>query len=172
MNHFDNNTKRVSGAVGASLDKVPAWTSAGLLSKNRVTKVSRKTSSSLEQAELWADPQAVRSPEMVAVDAAPLAVVEETVPYIEVKQLRRVTPVSAKSSGRTPVSRSAMSVPMPVRERTAPVISIARFLNVNGAVEGMKPTGMRFDLPGRGLSRTLRLWQGTTETATYSSTPL
>ena len=169
MNHFENNTKAVSSSVGASLDKVPAW-SEGVLPLQRAAKVAKKRPvHSLEQTELWSDPRANCSPEAVAAAVAP---VEEEVPFIEVKQLRKVMPVSAKSSVRLSASRSIPSAPSPVNGRSQPGISIARFLNVNGAVEGMKPTGMRFDLPGRGLSRTLRLWRGTTETATYSSTPL
>jgi len=169
MNHFENNTKSVSNPSGASLDKVQAW-SEGLLPQHRAVKASKKRPvASLEQTELWADPRAVRSSEVV--DAVTAPVVEE-VPFIEVKQLRKVMPVSAKSAVRLSSTRSIPSAPSPVNGRNQTGVSIARFLNVNGAVEGMKPTGMRFDLPGRGLSRTLRLWQGTTETATYSSTPL
>lgn len=170
MNHFENNPKRVGNTTaGASLDKVPAW-SAGVLPQQRAAKVIKKrTVVSPEQTELWADPRAIHAPEAVAAVAAPVV---EDVPYIEVKQLRKGMPVSAKSTVRLSASRPVSSAPSTVSGRNQPGISMARFLNVNGAVEGMKPTGMRFDLPGRGLSRTLRLWRGTTETATYSSTPL
>ncbi len=95
---------------------------------------------------------------------------------VEVESKVEVAPaavaVRASAPARSvPEARRAV-VPAPVAARGVPVQAIARFLNVNGAIEGMKPSGMRFDLPGRRLSQTLRLWRGTNEAATYHSAPI
>lgn len=41
-----------------------------------------------------------------------------------------------------------------------PPRQIARFLNANGVVDGMRSDGVRFALPGRGLTSKLNLWRG------------
>lgn len=119
---------------------------------------SRRATLVADQPELWAD-ERVR---VVEAEAA-----EPTVAVAPAAVAVRV----AAPARSTPVARRAV-VPAAVAVRGVPVQAIARFLNVNGAIEGMKPFGMRFDLPGRGLSQTLRLWRGSNETATYHSAPI
>lgn len=110
-----------------------------------------------DQPELWAD-------ERVPVVAAEVRSPAEVVPAAVAVRV-------SESVRSAPVVRRAV-VPAPVAARSVPVQAIARFLNVNGAIEGMKPSGMRFDLPGRGLSQTLRLWRGSNEAATYHTAPI
>jgi hypothetical protein len=169
MNHIETNISQMVGVTGASLERAPSRSSV-IASASRGATVRKKNApSAFEQAELWSDSSAqLAAAEVVADQHAPV----DAVPFIEIKQLRSVMPVMVKTASRGMGSRQVASTPALVSARKAPSLSIARFLNVNGAIEGMKPTGMRFDLPGRGLSQTLRLWRGTNETATYSSTPL
>lgn len=169
MNRFESNVSQLVGVGGGGLDRAPSRSSLNVSASRGVTLRKKSAPSSFEQAELWSDPRGeVSVSEDVTEHQAPV----DAVPFIEIKQLRSVMPVSAKTAQRGMGSRPVVSAPVVASARKAPGLSIARFLNVNGAIEGMKPTGMRFDLPGRGLSQTLRLWRGTTETATYSSTPL
>lgn len=119
---------------------------------------SRRGAVVADQPELWAD-ERERAVETV-VDESPVAVAPAAV------AVRVAAPVRGAAVARREV------VPAPVAMRGVPVQAIARFLNVNGAIEGMKPSGMRFDLPGRGLSRTLRLWRGSNEAATYHNAPM
>ncbi len=161
MSQVESSRKQVKEAVGATLDKVPAWSAV-----SPRTSVSRRKNfnEQVEQAELWpSSAQKVHRAES-AVESPVAAPVIEKVPFVEVRELRPAAPVAVK-----PAIRRVAAAPATVIARGVPVQTIARFLNVNGAIEGMKSTGMRFDLPGRGLSQTLRLWRGTTETATYST---
>lgn len=164
MSQVETSRKQVKGVMGATLDKVPALSGALAGASRAAVRRMARLEEAFEQAELWpsAEPRPVRQ-----AAGEPVAVAEP-VSFVEVAPLR--APVAAKAAPRAAVRR-VVPAPMPVAARNMPVQTIARFLNVNGAIEGMKSSGMRFDLPGRGLSHTLRLWRGTTETATYSTVP-
>jgi hypothetical protein len=72
-------------------------------------------------------------------------------------------PVRPKVSGSTGVKPVTATV-----RRGPPMV---HFLNVTGALEGVKPVGTRFELPGRRLVQSLRLWSGTMEGSSAVSAP-
>jgi len=168
MNQLGVGRDKLEAKAVASLDKA-VWTEH-FRQAVRPTVRKKRSAARIEQSELWPSASASSAPveasrEEVSVSAA---IVEE-VPFIEVKKLRDPVPRAVKSPLRPSVSMNRAPAPVaPLRNQSVPFNTIARFLNVNGAIEGMKTGGIRFDLPGRGLSQTLRLWRGSPETTTYS----
>lgn len=166
--------ERLQGA-GAVVDDTQTWPDASFRNKVRIS--SRKRSTAMEQAELWpsaasAEPSIL--PESVPVTAAPISApaVTEDVSFVNVKKLRTPVPRQAHAEAKANARRVVVTAKSRVADHTSHAVrvnSIARFLNVNGAIEGIKTDGMRFDLPGRGHFQALRLWSGSSETAAYSS---
>jgi hypothetical protein len=77
-----------------------------------------------------------------------------------VETARPVRPAVSGSAGVKPVAATV--------RRGPPMV---HFLNVTGALEGVKPVGTRFELPGRRLVQSLRLWSGTMEGSSAVSAP-
>lgn len=137
----------------ATLDKAPI-------------PVRKRAVSSFEQVELWpgrapsavetmeALPEATPVIETVVQTACTSAHVEEVVET----PARKPRGLSRKFVAASPVER------MPAVQ---PARNIARFLKVNGAIDGVRSSTVRFDLPSRGLSQMLRLWRGSSETTEY-----
>jgi hypothetical protein len=179
VSQFTATRFKLEGKKGARHDRTEAW-STPMTGGSKVT-VMKKTVRLREQSELWpaADQHMAPAPTARTEEAAPAkqTVRQETpvgeVPFLQVKNLREPVPrFSASPTRKTASATPRCREPGPVRPIAAAERKIARFLNVNGAIEGMKNgDGIRFDLPGRSLTQALRLWQGTTETATYSMAP-
>ncbi len=160
---------RTESKSGASLDNVSSWPEQ-IRQATRAVVSKKKNRAWMEQAELFPS----TSVRVVAVDIPETqesVAVETPVPFVEVKQLRDPKPREPRAVRSTaspkPVTRAVSTAPL--RNQSVPFNTIARFLNVNGAIEGMKTGGIRFDLPGRGLSQTLRLWRGSPEITTFNS---
>jgi hypothetical protein len=159
---------KVEAKDGASLDKA-VWTEHFRQAVRPAVRKKNRVAARIEQSELWPTSSAETPVEAIREEIAASPAVAEDVPFIEVKKLRDPVPRAVKSPLRPSVSLNRAPAPVaPLRNQSVPFNTIARFLNVNGAIEGMKTGGIRFDLPGRGLSQTLRLWRGSPETTTYS----
>ncbi|HMO51154.1 MAG TPA: hypothetical protein PKE26_07905 [Kiritimatiellia bacterium] len=148
--------------VAAALEAVSGWPEAREAAVRASPRKQRAARSAMEQSELWP-----ARPVAVVADAAPAEVApsraafyplpEAPLPAPEVKPLRPAVARAAKAMVRPAASVASRRAP------GQPSQMIARFLNVNGAIEGMRSGAIRFDLPGRGLSKTLRLWKGSPE---------
>ena len=139
--------------------------------QNRPVVKKKSRRHEFEQVELWPEDQPAKDES--AVQTAPVAehtaAPEEQVPFVKVASLR-----ASKLAAATARDRMASRRTAPVT-RTAPAMRrdlqgshIVRFLNVNGAIEGMRTGGIRFDLPGRGFSQALRLWTGSNNDEHYT----
>jgi len=137
----------------ATLDKAP-------------TVVRKRAVSSFEQVELWPH-RTTHLEEVVESDSAAQPALDVTVQTAcSTNHVEEVveTPVRAPRLSRNIVTNSVSAGRLPV---TQPGRHIARFLKVNGAIDGVNASAVRFDLPARGLSNMLRLWRGSSATAEF-----
>lgn len=124
----------------------------------------KRVHAAFEQSELWPAPGP--EAERIADTAAP-AEDRYREPLSVLPEPARMTsaeppPAPVRKSGPRPVLRPLPSVPVQA-SRSAAGQSMARLMNVNGAIEGVNVESIRFDISGHGLGRTLRLWKGTSE---------
>lgn len=104
---------------------------------------------------------------MVAAALPVPAAETEPVRFIDVKAMPDTKPrVLARGVSASLHVPAAKSRPMVT---TVQSTTIARFLNVNGAIEGLKSGGVRFDAPARGGFQTLRLWKCGSDVSMFSS---
>jgi len=157
--------EKLTAKVGASMDRVQSWPET-FLNADRPVVVKKRRRVSMEQAELWPSESVAAEP---VVESMPESVSADTVSFVDVAKMREPAVVETRSLRRGAHRKSDSSRQPTPRRTEVRVNNIARYLNVNGAIEGMKTGGIRFDLPGRGYPQALRLWTGTTEDQTYSS---
>jgi len=165
--------EKLETGAGASAEAPQAWPDSSFRNKTRVS-VKKRTSTSFQQAELWPSnsPQKIEMPmpEEPIVEAAAVSIARkvEEIPFVEVKKLRKPSPRVVVSERRKVVTVSGTKASSNTSDSLR-VNSIARFLNVNGAIEGLKSGGIHFDIAGRGGLQTLRLWKGSSETTAFIS---
>ena len=139
-----------------------------------MNSVRKKTAPApLEQAELWPAHQdaavalAHAEPELLAMEHRTIEVQTLAEPVTISESKAKVQPVLARAR-----SLSRKIIVAAQAERPAvikPARMIARFLKVTGAIEGLQGDGgIRFDVPVRPLSNTLRLWKGSNISSDYT----
>jgi hypothetical protein len=150
--------------VNASLEKAVALAEVPV---TRLRRPSRKSSTLVtSQAELWPahgdvvmhGAATINESELFEAAAVEPAAATAPAPVVMPEPALRPRSLSRRIVSPSITTR-ALAPAQPAR-------SIARFLTVNGAVDGVRPdVHMRFDLPGRTLSNMLRLWRGTETSA-------
>lgn len=161
IDQLETSRSKVEARAGASLDKISAWSESAATTP-RVTVRKPRRAAAFQQAELWPAANAsaeTATPEAAAgeVDMAPAAMPVEHMsfmPAVEKETLARPRTLSRRIvTPSTPARR-------PAGLSGKPGGHIARFLNVNGAIEGTRTGGLvKYDLPGRALSKALRFWK-------------
>jgi len=128
--------------------------------------VRKRAVSSFEQVELWPHrpAQVEEAFEAPAVSAVSLEASLQTACSTSHVEEVVETPVRQPRLSRKIVTNSPPAGQSPAGQ---PGRHIARFLKVNGAIDGVKSQGIRFDLPARGLSNMLRLWRGSSEATEF-----
>lgn len=129
------------------------------------------SAAAFEQSELWPP----RAEAAVAVEHAPEPVHQAAIhdlhpmpgPVTFSESSAKVQPVLARARA---LSRRIVTASQNDRTNAVkPGHLIARFMNVTGAIEGIRDHGaIRFDLPARSLSSTLRLWRGSNDSTHYT----
>jgi len=173
INQVGSVREKLEAGTVASVDESQAWPDSSFRNKTRISPKKRSVSS-FQQAELWPSdaarkielPMAVE-PVVETVAASPKNMIEE-IPFVEVKKLRKPAPRVVVSERRKVVTVSGIKATS-TTSQSLRVNSIARFLNVNGAIEGLKTGGIHFDIANRGGLQALRLWKGSPETSTFIS---
>lgn len=165
--------EKLETGTGASSEASQAWPDSSFRNKARVS-VKKRMATALEQSELWPSHSAPKvdvpvqtAPIVEAVAVSSARKIEE-IPFVEVKKLRKPAPRVVVSERRKVVAVSGTKASSTTSDSLR-VNSIARFLNVNGAIEGLRTGGMHFDIAGRGGLQTLRLWKGSSETTAFIS---
>lgn len=134
----------------------------------------------MEQSEFWPEVSGDTKTDMPAEAASTrrasreesAKTADESLDFVKIAPLRSPEVVVARVERMARVSGGVKKAETHRHITARPVLpkhnSIARFLNVNGAIEGMKTDAIRFDLPGRGLPQALRLWSGSSNMDSYN----
>lgn len=167
--------EKIEQGTGGTQEESQAWPDSSFRTKTR-SMPKKRAATSFEQVELWptenvpqAELPAPAEPVVLTTAISPSEPMED-VHYVDVKKLRKPAPRVVTAERRKVVGSSGVKA-APHTSQSLRVNAIARFLNVNGAIEGLKTGGIHFDVSGRGGLQPLRLWKGTTETSAFLSAP-
>ena len=164
ISQFEAVREKVEARAGAIADRDQSWPEEAY-ERGRSVTVRKRISDCVEQSELWPTISKRDEPteaELLMVGDTPMAedlcIEKEVVEMVEVpeKRERRKIYPALKYSGPREKSRA-------VRENT-----IARFLNLSGAIDVPKSNEVYIDFPDKGLFQSLQLWTHSPEPQDFS----